>query len=125
MKHEDIKELSNHLNFREILQGENAVTYGEHGETYFIILKGVCGVQVPNQVQIENWHESQKHYLQLLEWKEKEFDPKVEAAREAAQAAFIRGKMEAAVKTRYTATRTRKNLHEMIISDVGKRMNLT
>ena len=89
MKHEDIKELSNYLNFKEILEFENAVTYGEHGETYFIILKGVCGVQVPNHAQIDNWHDARKHYLSLLEWKETEFDPKVESARVEAHEAWI------------------------------------
>ena len=32
--------------------------------------------------------------------------------------------MEKAVKTRYNATRTHKNIQEMVISDVSKRMNL-
>ena len=111
MKHEEIKELSNYLNFKEIPQYENAVTYGEHGETYFIILKGVCGVQVPNHAQfhrrqvlehehpsdsegtkestIDNWHDARKHYLSLLEWKEHVFDPKVVRARREARAAFV------------------------------------
>ena len=44
MKEEDIRELSNYLQFREVGEFEKAVTYGERGETYFIIIKGVCSV---------------------------------------------------------------------------------
>ena len=44
MKEDDIREMSNYLHFREVAQFQKAVTYGEHGETYFIIIKGVCTV---------------------------------------------------------------------------------
>ena len=124
MKHEDIKELSNYLNFKEIPQFENAVTYGEHGETYFIILKGVGGVQVPNHAQIDNWPEARKNYLSLLEWKETEFDPKVEKAKLAAHEAFITAKMEKAVKKKYNGSRTHKNIQEMIQNDIAQRLHL-
>ena len=54
MKVEDIKELSNHLNFCELAQFSKVVSYGELGDTYYIIIKGVCTVQIPNP-GIDDW----------------------------------------------------------------------
>ena len=48
MKADDIKELSRFLQFRQMSPLQNAVTYGEAGEMYFIILKGACQVWIPN-----------------------------------------------------------------------------
>ena len=70
MKHEDIKDLTNYLQFKEIPQGENVVTYGEHGETYYIIIKGVCGIKTPNPT-IKDWNSKYNDYQTLLKWKAK------------------------------------------------------
>lgn len=56
IRHEDIKDLSNYLQFREMPKSKKVLTYGEYGSTYYIIIKGVCQVQVPNTAAVTDWH---------------------------------------------------------------------
>ena len=55
MERKDIVEISKHLRFMETPQSEKVVTYGEPGELYYIIIKGVCSIQIPNPM-IKDWN---------------------------------------------------------------------
>jgi hypothetical protein len=47
---------------------QNAITYGEQGDKFFTLLKGVAVVYVPN-LAIPDVAFKMKDYLTLLQWK--------------------------------------------------------
>ena len=59
--------------------GEKAVTYGETGETYYIILKGLCQVEIPNSEVVNNWHRLFKDYNSLKEWRKEKLETRIKA----------------------------------------------
>ncbi len=40
----NLKELTNSLKFKEVSMDNNVLNYGDHGETFYIIIQGVCSV---------------------------------------------------------------------------------
>ena len=71
----DIKELSSFLQFKEVPQFEKAVTYGEVGNEFFLILKGLVSIQIPNPA-VPEWKIKWRDYQKLLDWKKSTFDPR-------------------------------------------------
>lgn len=55
------------------------ITHGDIGDKFYIILKGVVSVKVPNPA-IKNRYSLWKEYQQLKEWKENVFDLRVRQA---------------------------------------------
>ena len=64
MKTQDLREIANHATFERVVGNEKVVIYGEPGFKFYIILKGVVSIQVPNP-QIEDWSYHYKHYHTL------------------------------------------------------------
>ena len=60
---------------------DKAVNYGEKGDQFYIIIRGVVSIQIPNS-SIKDWIHHRKEYEKLKEWKKFKYDPKVEKARE-------------------------------------------
>ena len=86
---------------------QKAVTYDEHGETFFIIIKGVCQVQIPNPT-IKDWKSRHKDYQTLLSWKESHFDHKIEEAKRITYERYLELKREQ--KDANDKTKTKKNM---------------
>ena len=59
---------------------KDVVVFGEPGTKFYIILKGVMQVEIPN-TQIEDRYAKWLEYQILKEWKKKTFDVKVEQAK--------------------------------------------
>ena len=67
----------------ERLQGmQDCMKYGEKGNKFYIMLRGVVSVMVPNS-QIRSLPIKRKDFNYLLEWKKNHFDPKAKKAQEA------------------------------------------
>ena len=60
---------------------QEAVTFGEIGHEYFLIIKGVASILVPNPV-ISNWKMQQTEFDELLKWEREDFKPRMEIARQ-------------------------------------------
>ena len=76
----DLKDLAGALKYQKTLAMDNCITFGEKGENFYIIIQGIVSVSIPNP-QIKERALQLRDFEQLLEWKEKEFDPKVERAK--------------------------------------------
>ena len=61
IKREDMVELVNCFKFDVRNQGENVFDYGDKGEHFYIIIKGMVGVFIPNPA-IANWKRENKEY---------------------------------------------------------------
>jgi hypothetical protein len=58
----------------------NVFEYGDSADDFFIILRGVVSVQIPNPSIVDN-AVKRKDYEALLEWKKNIFDPRVEISK--------------------------------------------
>ena len=67
LKEAELRELVQAFSLIEIKQGQNIINYGEPGENFYVILRGKCGVQIPNPV-IKGWREHREKYQDLLAW---------------------------------------------------------
>lgn len=65
--------------FERIGEFQNVCQYGDKGDKFYIVLKGLTSVQIPNPL-INNWHLHRKKYMELLEWKKEYLDPKIDHA---------------------------------------------
>ena len=54
MDFEEIKDLTNYLRFQTAGEFEKTITYNEKGDDFYIIIKGLASVQVPNPT-IDDW----------------------------------------------------------------------
>jgi hypothetical protein len=61
-------------------KNEQVFKYGEKGEKFYIVVKGLLSVEIPNP-SIKKWKAERKDYEQLLSWK-KDFDKKTEVIRQ-------------------------------------------
>ena len=52
--------------------------YLNKGDEFFIIIKGVVSVQIPNNTTIKDWAVKKKDYKMLQEWKRTVFDIKAQ-----------------------------------------------
>lgn len=66
--------------FSKVNGGQNVFELGDYGNTFFVIIKGVCTVLIRNP-QINEWYSNRKYYKKLLAWKKEEFDHKVKEAK--------------------------------------------
>jgi len=78
--HDELRELTNYLKFEQFDEFTKVMTYGEHGSEFYIIIKGVVSVNVPNPI-IADWSVKYRDYKSLLKWKEQEFELKVQKAK--------------------------------------------
>lgn len=64
----DVLELVPACNLESFKKTENVIRYGDHGNKFFIILKGILSVQIPNP-KIKNWRLLRLQYSQDAAWK--------------------------------------------------------
>jgi hypothetical protein len=69
------------MTYQKVHGMKNVIDYGEVGDNFYILLKGVVSVQIPNPA-IRDRAVKRKDYDKLLAWKKEEFDPRAEKARE-------------------------------------------
>lgn len=55
---------------------KDVINYGDVGDKFYIIFKGIVSVFIPNP-SIKEWFTKRKHFLKLLKWKEEIFEIKV------------------------------------------------
>ena len=66
------------MKFQRVNAQETVINHGDIGDQFFIILKGVVSVQIPNP-NIEQRHTKKRDFERLLKWKKEDFDPRVKA----------------------------------------------
>ena len=72
------------MKFKEVPKNESVIHYGTEGRTFYIIIKGLVSIQIPNQMQdlSADYSFKRREYMKLLEWKTNVWDPKVQKLRE-------------------------------------------
>lgn len=73
LKKGEFEDLAQNLRFRTILAKDKVMEYGDFGDEFFIILKGIVRIEIPDK-KIKNWAVQRSDYKRLLEWKEKDFN---------------------------------------------------
>lgn len=56
----------------------------DEGETFYIIIKGICSVLIRNP-KIRDWYANWIQYRKLLQWKLEDFDPRMVIAKKEAE----------------------------------------
>ena len=69
LQDEDLREIAMKLKFQKCRGMTNVFNYGEVGDKFFIILRGVVSIITPNTA-IKDRAVKFKDYQMLLEWKE-------------------------------------------------------
>lgn len=62
-------ELVSCFRFQVMGAAEDVFLYGDRGETFYIIIKGMVGVRIPNP-KIKDWKNSWNQYKELTKWVE-------------------------------------------------------
>lgn len=76
----EMREIASHLTFRRVGGLENIVEYGDEANHFYIIIKGVVSIFIPNP-EIADWSVKRRDYLKLLDWKKNQLDPRIEKAK--------------------------------------------
>lgn len=79
MSFADMKELACCLKFKEVPQFQNVVSWNTPGDIFYIIIKGLVSIQVPNlkSGSALDFKLKNREYSNLMNWKTRIFDPKV------------------------------------------------
>lgn len=86
---ENITELAQNMQFESCNTMDDVVKYGQEGNKFYIILKGVVSVLIPNP-DVGNYIDTsggmsyvmiKRDYNNLLRWKKEVFDPKMDVAK--------------------------------------------
>lgn len=80
LQDEDLREIAMKLKFQKCHGMTNVFNYGEAGDKFYIILRGVLSIITPNST-IKDRAVKFKDYQMLLEWKENEFDKKAKSCK--------------------------------------------
>jgi hypothetical protein len=78
-KEDLLPDLVNIMKFESISQFKNVMKFGEIGDKFYIIVKGLVSIKIPNP-SIKDWKQEHKHYKSLLEWKNKHLEPMIDDA---------------------------------------------
>ena len=72
LKEKDMIELVSAFKFEIVKENKDVFLYGDTGEKFYIILKGLCGVRIPNpKIGGGNpgaWKAQNREYKELSEW---------------------------------------------------------
>ena len=72
LKEKDMIELVSAFKFEVVAENKDVFLYGDTGEKFYIILKGLCGVRIPNpKIGGGNpgaWKAQNREYKELSEW---------------------------------------------------------
>lgn len=58
---------------------QNVFEYGDVGDKFFIIIKGLVSIKIPNPT-LKEWRLERKRFENLLEWKTEFLEPLMDAA---------------------------------------------
>lgn len=61
------------MHFEECQEFQNVINYGEKGDKFYIILKGLVSIKIPNPA-IGDWRNQRAKYENLLKWKNTYFE---------------------------------------------------
>lgn len=87
MTHEEFKEIAQVLKFEKINGSQNVITHGDNGNKFYIILKGVVSVQIPNP-NMPDRALYERDFENIKKWMRNEFEPRVKIAKENAIEAY-------------------------------------
>lgn len=80
LTYHEIREISSQLTFQRAIPLSKIIEYGEKANHFYIIIKGVVTVRIPNP-EIQDWSFKRRDYLNLLKWKKDILDPRIEIAK--------------------------------------------
>ena len=68
-----------HLKFEEVQANDDVFHWGMPGQTFYIIIKGLVSIKVPNKELYcaHKFNMKRREYMNLIEWKTNDWDPKV------------------------------------------------
>ena len=75
----DYRELAASFQLKEVEQKRNVFLYEDEGDFFYVILSGRVGVLIPNPL-IKYWSQKRVMLGNLMDWKKKSFDRRVEDA---------------------------------------------
>ena len=67
IKNRDLEELVSAFRFEKFEAGEQIMEYGEPGEKFYVMIKGIVSVSVPNS-EIRNWRMKRFMFVQDQQW---------------------------------------------------------
>ena len=79
LKENDLYELVEAITYEQRHRFENVFEQGDHGEHFYIILKGIVLVKVKNPT-IKQWKQERARFKELLDWKNEYLEPKIDRA---------------------------------------------
>ena len=97
LTHDEMRELASCLHLESISAMDKVINYGEKGDKFYIIIRGVVSVQIPN-MSIKSWMHHRKEYDYLKEWKKNEYDVKVDKARKEYLRLYQTKKIDSEIK---------------------------
>lgn len=77
LNHIEYRDLSLALTYETHEPGSEIASYGSRPDKFYIILSGVVSVLVRNEI-IDHWDWAMSIYNALKDWKEREFDKRVQ-----------------------------------------------
>ena len=72
---EDIQEIARLIMVKKVHAMENVIEFGDLGQNFYIVLKGVVAIEVPNE-KIKNRAIKFKDYEMIKKWEKDEFAPR-------------------------------------------------
>ena len=67
------------MQFHRTSAFDNVFEYGNEGDLFYIIIKGLVSIKIPNPT-ISDWRMHRKRYDDLIEWKTKKFERRKDKA---------------------------------------------
>ena len=64
------------MKFEKVDSIKNVFQYGDVGDKFFIIVKGLVSIKIKNP-SIKDWNDEWRRYNNLLNWKNEYFEPLV------------------------------------------------
>ena len=80
MNKAEFKEIASVLKFQMVQGMDNCFSHGETGNDYYIIVKGVVSIQIPNPSIVDRTIKL-RDYKRLQKWMDQEFSVKMEQAK--------------------------------------------
>ena len=71
----DFIDIASFLQYESFDGMKEVINYGEDGTKFYIILKGVVSVSIPNP-DIKSFNLELNRFQNLLKWKETDYDPR-------------------------------------------------
>ena len=71
----DFIDIASFLQYESFDGMKEVINYGEDGIKFYIILKGVVSVSIPNP-EIKSFNLELNRFQNLLKWKETDYDPR-------------------------------------------------